>query len=121
MQSEKYFTNHPLLSMSTRCLLWAIAAFRRCAFQASRAKGTAARTSLTSATPGILSSIRPIHFVRSAVAAHVYCVVRCTPSTARPEGSAFLAKLSSQAMAVGVLQAMLGPLGTHAAAASPGK
>jgi len=46
---------------------------------------------------------------------------RWTPRTARPDGSALAAKLSSQAMAAGVLHAIDGPSGTHLTAGSLGK
>lgn len=45
----------------------------------------------------------------------------CTPATARPDGSAMLAKLASQAMAAGEEQAMDLPPGTVSAAAGLGK
>ncbi len=44
-----------------------------------------------------------------------------TVRTARPEGSAMLAQAASQRMAVGVLQAMLGPSGTSSGAPACGK
>jgi hypothetical protein len=43
----------------------------------------------------------------------------CTRATARLDRSEFLAKLGPQSIAIGELQAMLGPTGTVAVAASP--
>src|SRR5262245_5329610 len=45
----------------------------------------------------------------------------CTPATARPDGSAILAKASSQAIAAGEEQAIDLPPGTVPAHAAPGK
>src|SRR5690606_41882255 len=48
-------------------------------------------------------------------------LARCTPATARPDGSAIVAKLASQAIAAGEEQAIDLPPGTVSAAAGVGK